>query len=280
MNDREFLKCLRDLFPGIELELDDIVIFLKNIGLMNPGGSFYKEREKKAYEVTYFSSHVVRAVNNISRKREVTLLDCGCGHSYLSFFVNYILRKLSRKINFIGVDSDAELIETSLKIRDELNFDNMQFYQSRIIDFEPKGKVDIVCALHACDTATDEAIASGIKLNARYIIAAPCCQRQIVRQLSKTSKNIPPIKPLVSTKIGKEYIGVALTETLRKLALESFGYKVDMFEFISTRYTPKNILLRAEKKGTWNNELLKKYKDLRNYFNVKPKIEEYLTQLI
>lgn len=280
MNDREFLKCLRDLFPGIELELDDIVIFLKNIGLMNPGGSFYKEREKKAYEVIYFSSHVVRAVNNISRKREVTLLDCGCGRSYLAFFVNYILRKLSRKIDFIGVDSNAELIEASPKIRDELNFDNMQFYQGRIIDFEPKGRVDIVCALHACDTATDEAIASGIKLNARYIIAAPCCQRQIVRQLSKTSENIPPIEPMVCTKIGKEYLGVALTETLRKLALEIFGYKVDMFEFISTRYTPKNILLRAEKKGTWNNEILKKYKDLRNYFNVKPKIEEYLTQLI
>ena len=96
--------------------------------------------------------------------------------------MNYILRKSYRKINIIGVDSNAELIETSLRIRDELNFDNMQFYRSNIIDFKPKGKVNIVCALNACDTATDEAIASGIKLNARYIIAAPYCQRQIVRQ--------------------------------------------------------------------------------------------------
>ena len=279
MSDQGFFECLRELFPSLEPNPDEITLFLKNAGLMNPGGSFYSEREKKAFEIAHFTSHVVRAVSNISRKRDVTLLDCGCGRSYLSFFVDYILKKLRRDIDFIGVDSNPELIETCRNTKDRLGFTNMQFFQSEIIDFKPKEKPNIVCALHACDTATDEALALGIKLEARYIMAAPCCQRQLVRQVGRISKKMPAMQPLVNTKISKEYVGVALTETLRKLALESFGYKVDMFEFISTRHTPKNILLRAEKKRTWNRESLELYRELRDCFNVKPKIEEYLPDL-
>jgi len=279
VSDQRFFECLQELFPSLEPNPDEITLFLKNVGLMNPGGSFYSEREKKAFEIAHFTSHVVRAVSNISRKRDVTLLDCGCGRSYLSFFVDYILKKLRRDIDFIGVDSNPDLIETCRQIKDRLGFTNMQFFQSEIIDFKPKEKPNIICALHACDTATDEALALGIKLEARYIMAAPCCQRQLVRQVGRISKKMPAMQPLVSTKISKEYVGVALTETLRKLALESFGYKVDMFEFISTRHTPKNILLRAEKKRTCNNESLEMYRGLRDCFNVKPKIEEYLPDL-
>ncbi len=279
VSDQRFFECLQELFPSLEPNPDEITLFLKNVRLMNPGGSFYSEREKKAFEIAHFTSHVVKAVSNISRKRDVTLLDCGCGRSYLSFFVDYILKKLRRDIDFIGVDSNPELIETCRNTKDRLGFTNMQFFQSEIIDFKPKEKPNIVCALHACDTATDEALALGIKLEARYIMAAPCCQRQLVRQVGRISKKMPAMQPLVNTKISKEYVGVALTETLRKLALESFGYKVDMFEFISTRHTPKNILLRAEKKRTWNRESLELYRELRDCFNVKPKIEEYLPDL-
>jgi hypothetical protein len=279
MNEEEFFKCLREIFPGVPLKPDGIGALLEGIGLVNPGGSFHSEREKKAYEIAHFSSHVVKAVGKISRKRDVTMLDCGCGRSYLSFFVNYILKKLYREVDFIGVDSDAKLVETCLEIRKKLGFDNMQFFQSEIINFEPEEKVNIACALHACDTATDAAIALGVKLEARYIMAAPCCQRQVVRQVGRISKEMPAMQPLVSTKVSKEYVGVALTETLRKLALESFGYKVDMFEFISTKYTPKNILLRAEKKRAWNRDSLEMYRGLRDCFNVRPKIQEYLRDL-
>ena len=279
MNGQELSKSLREAFPSIQLELDEIVAFFREIKLINPGGSFYGEREKKAFEIAHFSSHIVKAVNRISRKKDVTLLDCGCGRSYLSFFLNYILKKLRREADFIGVDSSPKLIQTSLETRDRLGYENMQFRQSEIINFRPEKDVNVVYALHACDTATDAAIALGIKLEARYIMAAPCCQRQIVRQVGRISKTAPQMEPLVSTKITKEYVGVALTETLRKLALESFGYKVDMFEFISPTHTPKNILLRAEKKRAWNNESSETFKALRDYFNVKPGIEEFLPEI-
>jgi len=275
----EIMACLQAVFPEVEWNLDEMVSFYKTIGIMNPGGKPYVEREKKLFEVIHFSSHVVMCVENISRARETVLLDCGCGRSYLPFFVNFVLGKKRRNITYIGVDTKSELIKKSCQTAKALDYVNMEFYQSRIIEFEPGREVNVVCALHACDTATDEAIAKGIKLNARFIIVAPCCQRQIVRQIGRASEKVPQIKPFAESKIAKEYVGVVLTETLRKLALESFGYKVDMFEFVSTRHTPKNIILRAEKVQAQNSKSLKAYQTLRDYFNVKPKIREYLPTL-
>jgi hypothetical protein len=273
------MACVQVVHPKVEWRLDELVDFCKTIGIVNPGGKPYKEREKKLYEVIYFSSHIVSCIDAISRTRETVLLDCGCGRSYLPFFVNYVLRKKRRNITYIGVDANEELIEKSSQTSKALGYMNTEFFKSSIIEFEPKREISIVCALHACDTATDEAIAKGIKLNARFIVAAPCCQRQIVRQLSQASEKVPQIKPFVESKISKKYVGVALTETLRKLALESYGYKVDMFEFVSTRYTPKNIMLRAEKMRPFNTESITAYRTLRDYFNIKPKIQEYLPQL-
>jgi hypothetical protein len=279
MIEPEALASLRRIFPSLEWNMDELSSFLKAVGLMNPGGSLYDEREKKLHEIIHFSGHVIRCINDISRRKNVVLLDCGCGRSYLPFFLGYILAKMRRYVTYIGVDANPELIERSQRTSRELGLINTLFYSSNIIVFQPSQKVDIVSALHACDTATDEALAKGVKLNARFIIAAPCCQRQIVRQISHVAKKAPPLSSLLNSKVTKESLGIALTETLRKLALESFGYKVDMFEFVSPRHTPKNLMLRAEKTKEWNSLSLDAYHDLRDYFNVKPRIEEYLPQL-
>ena len=277
--DKKLLACMQKAFPSIDWDLDDLSLFLKAIGIMNPNGKLYAEREKKLYEVIHFSSHIALCVDKISRTRDTVLLDCGCGRSYLPFFLNYILKKKRRNITYMGVDANTKLIEKSSQTANALGYENMEFFESSIIEFRPKQEPNIVCALHACDTATDDAIAKAIELNARFIVAAPCCQRQIIRQLDKASEKVPQIKPFVGSKVSKEYIGVALTETLRKLALESFGYKVDMFEFTSTQYTPKNIMLRAEKIRRWTTKNLKEYHDLRDFFYLKPKIQEYLPLL-
>ena len=275
----ELMTCLQAVYPEVDWNPNELIDFYRTIGIMNPGGKPYVEREKKLYEIIHFSSHVIMCVEKISRTRETVLLDCGCGRLYFPFFVNYILGKRRRNISYMGIDANAELIQKLLQTSKALGYMNMEFFQSSIIEFEPRREVSIVSALHACDTATDEAIAKGIKLNARFIVVTPCCQRQVVRQLSQASEKVPQIKPFIESKISKEYIGVALTETLRKLALESFGYKVDMFEFVSTKYTPKNIMLRAEKIRATNTESLKAYQTLRDYFNIKPEIQEYLSTL-
>ena len=277
--EKEMLVFLRRAFPSINWGMEELTPFLKAVGIMSPNGRLYAEREKKIYEVICFSSHVAMCVDRISRTREAVILDCGCGRSYLPFFLNLVLREKRRNVTYIGVDSNAKLVEKSSAIAKALGYDNMEFYANSIIDFEPKQAPNIVCALHACDTATDEAIAKGVCLDARFVVVAPCFQRQVVRQVGKASEKVPEIRPFVDSKVTKEYVGVALTETLRRLALESFGYKVDMFEFVSTEYTPKNVMLRAEKIRGWTAKSLAEYKSLRDFFNVKPRIEEFLPQL-
>ncbi len=277
--EKELLICLRKVFPSIDWGMDSLSPFLKAVGIMSPNGKVYAEREKKLYEVIHFSSHVAMCVDRISQTRDTVILDCGCGRSYLPFFLNLVLREKRRNVAYLGVDSNPKLVERSSQTAEALGYDNMKFHASSIIGFEPKEAPNIVCALHACDTATDEAIAKGVGLNARFVVVAPCCQRQVVSQLDKTSEKIPQIKPFVDSKVAKEYVGVALTETLRRLALESFGYKVDMFEFVPTEYTPKNVMLRAEKIRGWTTKSLKEYRDLRDFFCAKPKIEEHLPQL-
>lgn len=279
VTDNYVITVLNKNFPQIRWELDEISSFFKTINLMNLAGNFYKEREKKVFELIHFSFHAIKCIRRISRKKDVILLDCGCGRSYLPFFLNFILKKMQRDISYIGIDSNEALIQRTIQVRDKLEFTNMSFFRADIVDFTPDTKVDIVCALHACDTATDEAIAKGIKLDSRFIIVVPCCQRQIVRQLRKATKKILPFKPFLQSKVSKEYIGVSLTETLRKLVMESYGYKDDMFEFISTRFTPKNIMHRAERISGWDGKSLSAYKALRDFFSLKPQIEEYLPWL-
>lgn len=279
MQKLKVLQCLQTVFPKLSWKPEELGLFLKTIGLMNPSGNLYIEREKKMYEIIYFSGFVVKCIGNISRKREVALLDCGCGRSYLPFFLNNVLKKLRRNIKYVGIDSNPVLIRRIKEISDKLGYTNMEFQIGKIIDFETDQKINILSALHACDTATDEAIARGIQLSARFIIVAPCCQRQIIKQVGHVVRRIPSLKPLIETKVSKEYIGVALTEILRKTALETFGYKVDIFKFISSRYTPKNIMIRAEKMQEMNLKSLQAFRNLKNYFNVKPKIQEFLCEL-
>jgi SAM-dependent methyltransferase len=279
LTEKEMLVSLRRIFPSISWSMDELTPFLKAVGIMSPNGRLYAEREKKLYEVISFSNHVAMCVDRISRTRDTVILDCGCGRSYLPFFLNLVLREKRRNVAYIGVDANAKLVEKSSEIAKALGYGNMEFHASSIIGFEPKEVPNIVCALHACDTATDEAIAKGVGLNARFVVVAPCCQRQVVRQVGKASMKVSEIRPFVDSKVAKEYVGVALTETLRRLALESFGFKVDMFEFVSLEYTPKNVMLRAEKIRGWTTKSINEYRSLRDYFNIKPKIEEYLPQL-
>ena len=140
----EIMACLQAVFLEVEWNLDELVSFYKTIGIMNPGGKPYVEREKKLYEVIHFSSHVTMCIENISRVRETTLLDCGCGRSYLPFFVNIVLKKKRRNITYIGVDANAKLIEKSSQTAKALDYANMKIYQSSIIDFEPGRKINIV----------------------------------------------------------------------------------------------------------------------------------------
>ena len=165
----ELLKSSKELLKIIELDIDQ---------------SSDERDIKKFNEVIGFCEQVVRIIEAHPQDKEIVFLDCSCGKSYLSFVLNIILKKkFAVSTYFYGVDTNRILIEKCDRIKNSLGFRNMHFINGRIIEVQPEKPVDIVIALHACDIATDEAIAKGIKLGAKYIVVVPCCENQIRRSV-------------------------------------------------------------------------------------------------
>lgn len=204
----------------------------------------------------------------------INFLECSSGKSYLSFFIRYLLSNVDIDIfsYFYGVDKNRILIDKCNQVKLELDYINMEFIDSLIIDFYPERKIDIVIALHACDTATDEAIVKGIELNSDFIIVVPCCQNQIRSQI-KTNHLLTDI-----TDFGllRYRFGDILTDALRAQFLRGLGYSVELKEITSTRTTPKNLILIAKKKKSRNKVSLDSFNSLCNTFNIDSKLIELL----
>lgn len=260
---------------SVFLSADELRNLLKKIGLARSDGELYANQREKFKEVLAVADHLTKMSQKITKRRTITLLDCACGMGHLAFMLNYILtHKLSRSAFFIGVDKNPCIIQKCRKAQRLLGFENMEFHATVIMKFALEGKPDITYSLHACDTATDETIAKGIISGSRFIIAVPCCQREISQKMRGH-----PLTPMTQFPIIKERLSSLVTDTLRSLVLGAAGYKVEIFEFILSKVTPKNLMLRAEKIWSENTNALEQYWLLRELFNVEPKIEEYLTWL-
>ncbi|HSL93928.1 MAG TPA: SAM-dependent methyltransferase, partial [Bacillota bacterium] len=147
------------------------------IGIMSEDGQIKGDKRRKLYQVDRFIELVAQMLANWPEGRELTILDCGCGKSYLSFALNYYIHeKLRKSCYFIGIDNNAKVIAASRAIQEKLMYRNMEFVVSDVQDYRPQRRVDMVLSLHACDTATDMALALGVGLGSKYIVAVPCCQ--------------------------------------------------------------------------------------------------------
>jgi hypothetical protein len=253
-------------------EAPDLNRVLREAGILHPGGEPYQQRAKKADEVTAFVDHIEVVLKSLSRKRPIIILDCGCGRSYLSFAANHRLRERDRPAHFVGIDSQPALIDRCREAAAELGFDNMEFHAGEIIDFKPAQPVDVAVSLHACDTATDEAIAKGLLLGARFLLVVPCCQRELRRQMRGH-----PLTGITRYPALGDRLRDALTEALRALLIEAHGYRVDVFEFVPTSVTPKNVMLRGERLGGPNQEAADAYARLKEIFGVSPSLERFLS---
>jgi len=190
--------------------------------------------------------------------------------------MNYFFReKLRRSCHFFCIDTNADVIEKSLHVRDRLGYDNMDFFVSRIRDFEPYEKIDIVCSLHACDTASDEAIARGIQLGVPFLFIVPCCQHEVISQFKDH-----PLKAITRHGLYKARLADLLTDALRTLILEAAGYKVRVTGYVSPIYTPKNIMIQAEKVQGKNKMAMEQYMELKAMFgDVFLELERMLPEL-
>ncbi|MEK6636180.1 MAG: SAM-dependent methyltransferase [Planctomycetota bacterium] len=244
---------------------------LKNLALdINQTGD---EREiKKFHEVIGFCEQVIRIVDTYSQNKEIIFLDCSCGKSYLSFALNYILsERYNINTFFYGVDTNKILIDKCNHIKERLGYRNMHFINSRIIDAQPEKQIDIVIALHACDIATDETIAKGIKLGAKYIIVVPCCENQIRGRL----KIGHPLVDLTDFGLLRYRFADILTEGLRAQFLTGAGYHVKLVEVVSPKYTPKNLMIIARRKKGNRKYNMDKYKRLDEMFNAEFILKNY-----
>lgn len=177
----------------------------------------------------------------------IRIVDMGAGKGYLTFALyDYLANAAKRPVQMVGVEYRAQLVDLCNQIADQSGFDGLRFEQGSILDYDASG-ADAVIALHACDTATDDAIYKGIKAGASLITVAPCCHKQIRREMEKHPQATSTLDFLLRHGTFMERQAEMVTDGLRSLLLEQHGYKTKVFEFISDAHTPKNVLIVAEK---------------------------------
>ena len=221
------------------------VPFLVDLGVMTPGGRIAASRYDKFRQINRFLEYIEDILPQLPKDREITILDFGCGKSYLTFAMYYYLRELKEyDVNIIGLDLKADVIAKCSRLAESYGYEKLHFYQGDIADYEGVRAVDMVVTLHACDTATDFALAKAVEWGAEVILSVPCCQHELNRQIKNEM-----LAPVLKYGILKERMSALLTDGIRAQLLEEQGYDAQILEFIDMEHTPKNLLIRAVKKS-------------------------------
>lgn len=251
-------------------QADDL---LKEIGILGGNGKVRNDMIRKYNQIDHFIELINDMLKELAAREEpVTVLDCGCGKSYLTFVLNYYIKEVLKKAcHFIGLDYSDTVIEASKRIANNLGYHNMEFKRTDIRSYTPSRTVDLVISLHACDTATDEAIAFAVNNNVKRMVMVPCCQKELLNQYSYR-----PFEQVLKHGILKARMADVLTDGMRALLLETMGYKVSIVEYISPLETPKNLMLRAEKYQGPNRKLMEEYRQLKTRLNVSLTLEKLI----
>ena len=206
------------------------------------------------------------------KQDEISVVDLGCGHAYLTFAVGEFLKDKHKKVSILGVDERDESKEHNEKVALKLKVE-AKFIAAKISD-TPNQVVDIAIALHACDTATDDAIYWAVKNNAKVIMAAPCCMHELQTQVKEAPE---PWGLLTKNGLVKERLVDLITDSLRAQILKLLGYRVDIVEFIGGEHTARNILIRAVKTNQSSSDIDKdRYQQMLSQWQIKP----YLAKLL
>ncbi len=233
------------------------------------------DKSAKIGQILAYLETIHAQIRSYSKKRKLVLIESGAGNCYLSFLIYYYYKNIdNRPIKIHCLDINKNLMQKNSNIAESLGFHDMHFHACDIADYVHNGPVDVVYSLHACDTATDKTLLLGLKNKAKHIFSVSCCQHTIRKQLRRH-----PYTGITRHRVFKEKLIYIIGDTLRALLLEMQGYKVDILEFVSSRYTEKNILVRAQKWQIHNRQQLEQeYKQLQQTFHVTPVLEKYLAQ--
>ena len=223
------------------LEEGKTVPFLRDLGVMTKTGEIVRTKFDKFRQINRFLEFIEDILPQLPKDREVTILDFGCGKSYLTFAMYYYLHELNGyDIRIIGLDLKTDVIEACNQLAKKYGYKKLKFLEGNIADYTGSDEVDMVVTLHACDTATDFALAKAVGWKAKVILSVPCCQHELNGQMANEV-----LAPLFSYGLIKERMAALVTDSLRAEYLKREGYDTQILEFIDMEHTPKNILIRA-----------------------------------
>jgi hypothetical protein len=266
-------NAIADLWPGQSVAL------LKALHILTHNGGLNADSRRKLKQVQHLAQLIKPAIDaamassseaigqtNKSEKPEPVLADLGAGKSYLGFILYDLY--FAQRGRVLNVEARPALVETAKKIAAESGFTRMDFVEGTIAESEV-GAVDIVTALHACDTATDEAILFALKHEAKFVALVPCCQAEVAQQLDSVKG---PLEQLWRHGMHRREFGSHLTNVLRGLYLEAHGYKVRVTEFTGFEHTQKNEMFFAERHQRSNPRAKAEFEKLTAQFGAGPKL--------
>ena len=286
------------------LEEGIAVPFLQDLGVMTQDGKIVRTKMDKFRQINRFLEFVEDILPQLDKDRELTLLDFGCGKSYLTFAMYYYLHELKGyDIRIIGLDLKTDVILHCNELAKKYGYEKLSFLVGDIADYEGVDQVDMVVTLHACDTATDFALAKAVGWNAKVILSVPCCQHEVNKQFEKQQNlksgkmkiktegletlEVPSnqfsvveevLAPIMDYGLLRERFAALVTDGLRAKRLESEGYETQVLEFIDMEHTPKNILLRAVKKGSPAAKSRKEAEDCERFLKIQPTLGMLLAE--
>ncbi|NGZ77887.1 class I SAM-dependent methyltransferase [Saccharibacillus alkalitolerans] len=255
------------------LDEGEPVPFLVELGVMNDKGRVLAAKYDKFRQINRFLEMVRDILPALPKERKLTIVDFGCGKSYLTFALyHYLAVQEGFELNVVGLDLKADVIEHCESLARTLNYVGLHFRIGDIADYDEFEAVDMVITLHACDTATDAALEKAVRWGASAILSVPCCQHELFSQVQNDV-----LEPLLSHGILKERFSALATDAIRAKLLDIVGYKTQLLEFIDMEHTPKNILIRAVKSGGQDTAALwREYEAFRGFLGASPYLENAL----
>ena len=251
-------------------------IYLYKLGVCDASGRVKDKQQDKYKQINRYVELMSSWFAKIDTSKKLQIVDMGSGKGYLTFALyDYLHNQLNLEVSITGVELRGNLVDLCNSIKTECSFDNLQFISKDINDFTSE-EIDVIIALHACDTATDLAIYKGVKANAELIVCAPCCHKQVRKNMGTSTT----FKSITKHGIFEERQAEMLTDAIRSLLMEREGYTTKVFEFISNEHTRKNVMLVGRKlKESGDTEGINlEIKNLKESFKIeRQELEDLLT---
>ena len=248
------------------------VPFLLDLGVMTEEGKVVKSRFDKFRQINRFLEFIEDILPELDWSREVTIIDFGCGKSYLTFAMYYYLHECKGyNIRIIGLDLKKEVIRHCSELGRKYGYEKLTFLEGDIAGYTGADHADMVVTLHACDTATDYALAKAVGWGAKVILSVPCCQHELNGQIQTEEFSL-----LTRYGIVKERFSALATDAIRANLLAYCGYKTQLLEFVDFSHTPKNILIRAVKRTGESRTDCRAYESCTQGLHVRPTLERLL----